>query len=729
MRKTSFLPALAALAVLACTKPEEEAALPVEPAEPAPAGAVTLSAVLSEAVTSSKASVDAETGTFTWSGTDAVAVWSTGGTFTTFTLADGVGTAQARFSGTLTAGTPDQVAVYPASVAMDLSGHTLSLTLPSSIAWSEDITPTLAAVFSDGGAAPLAFKYLGGLLRVAVDNVPVGSASLELSAAGKQLAGDFTVDLSAARPEIKGDGTAAPLSITFDAVTEPGLSRVFCFPVPTGTYDDFSVTFKDADGVALPGMAVRARKVTNQVGRATLLTMPAVDLGIRLVWAYGSLSGDEALTQISGTVPAVDGAGNVYVTTNGSHLLTKISSTGTKLWSGTIGSGTTQNTSPSVDADDATVYAEVGNGTGTAVKAFASDGTEKWNFPYTSFFATSTPSPNFNQMAAAVGDQCIYVGNAGTTGSVLSINKSTGKRIAYVANAAGTAGPAGGVTSGMALTRGGVVSWHCVWGMYGANQGYLDAPSQEGDYGEYVPYGVAYRYGWAWSTANSGVAVSSIDGQDYLWSVGEEKTTDGAYNLHVICAPAAAGLGTSGSGVSQAWNFDHKITNVAHQDQGGICIGPRGEGIIALKNNGGDGGIYAVSTDGQKAYQYKIGADVAGAPAVDAAGNIHFLGDNGYYYIVRPDYATGTCTLLAKASLYTLAGSRGKDLGTATAARAWTSPMIGPDGKLYIGATLHKSWSDRYGCVLCAVYPGCTGPGDTPWPMKYADARHTCRQK
>ena len=52
----------------------------------------------------------------------------------------------------------------------------------------------------------------------------------------------------------------------------------------------------------------------------------------------------------------------------------------------------------------------------------------------------------------------------------------------------------------------------------------------------------------------------------------------------------------------------------------------------------------------------------------------------------------------------------------------WSSPAIGDDGKVYIQFT---DTSEKWGGVLCLKYEGCTGPGQTDWPMMGHDRRRT----
>ena len=99
------------------------------------------------------------------------------------------------------------------------------------------------------------------------------------------------------------------------------------------------------------------------------------------------------------------------------------------------------------------------------------------------------------------------------------------------------------------------------------------------------------------------------------------------------------------------------------------------------------------------------------------------------YYIIKPDYINKTATVVKEISLYELAVAAGCDLGSANDVRAWSSIAINGDGKIYLALTFHNNWDDLNGAVICLSYEGCTGPGNTPWPMKGADAARTGIQK
>lgn len=445
-------------------------------------------------------------------------------------------------------------------------------------------------------------------------------------------------------------------------------------------------------------------------------------------------------SEIRSNYPAVDAAGNVYVQiARGDAKVFKLSgSDGTIVWSADMGWTADINASPSCEPDGSVVYAVGGSsGSGRVIALNGGDGSVKWSFTPEKFFGNgNTPAPNFNQVAPAIGSNCIYVGNAGTTGSVLAINKTNGERVSYVSDKAdGTGGPAGGAQSGVSITAGGEVAWVGNYGIFTADQALLDAPKLTHEsYGGYVPWAQHFYHGWSYKSSRSGISCSKIDGKDAVWATVMEQTTGGQWNLHVICSKVEAGK--QGDYTAKQFTLDKKIENVTNQDQGGIVIGPRGEAIVSLK--GTPGSIAAVTPEGEIAYTYSMpgGKDVSGACAVDNNGYIHIVNDLSggadYYAIVKPDYENKTCEAVATCELNTLLREAGVDMGSCNQIRAWTSVMIGENGKIYLGVTASSSegGSTKQARVLCLSFRDTTGPSTvSPWPQRAADAAHTGRQK
>ena len=675
-----------------------------------------------------------------WRNGDRIGVYTDADTNVPFTLKPEFdGKREGLFEGTATDGAKVVAAYYPYDASAGDNAAQANVTVDATQyegADGHDIADNDLAVASVGDDGTLLFRSKLAMLRLSFTNTAsseIGGKALEsirVSVAGRDLAGSFTLaldDPEAALTTVKAQPSAT-LEFAEGATVDTGTEGLLMVNPAIETGDQIKISVRA--GGAWYGYTAEAKQALAAGTRYDIaIDASKCEYALMAEWAYAAAGGVNGFTSHT---PAIDGDGNVYFTTSNSTDLYKISSDGTLLWQQNIGFTGNQNTNPSIEADGGAIYACGGDGGNACITAFDPQGAKKWSFTNDKFYGNgATPKPSFNQMAPAIGEKCIYIGNAGTTGTVLSIDKATGERVAYVSgNTGGTGGPAGGVFSGMALSSEGVVAWFANYGMYAASQSLLDNPTQTHQtFGSYVPFGVRYGYSWAWKKSASGVACTSIDGVNCIASVGIEGTESGTYNLHVIAAPAAAGLGTSAPGASQAWKFDHIIENVANQDQGGIIVGPQGELIVALKNKNGDGGVYAVATDGTKAWQFKCGADVTGAPAVDNAGNIHVAADNGTYYVIRPDYATGECTVLAQAKVYDLVREAGIDTGTATAARMWTSVMIGDDGMIYLACEFHNNWKERHGVMVKLGYGGCTAPGNTPWPMKYADCRHTCVQK
>ena len=678
-----------------------------------------------------------------WSSGDRIGVYTDADNNVPFTLKPEYdGKREGRFEGTASEGAQVVAAYYPYDEAAGNDNTSATVTVDATQTQGADIADIadndLAVATVDGNGS-LIFRSKLAMLHFAFTNSAsseIGGKALEsirISVAGRDLAGRFTMALDDAGAALTAVGTQPSATLDFaDGATVADDTEGWLMVNPAIEAGDPIKISVLADGVWY-GYTAEAKQALAAGTRYNIaIDASKCEYALMAEWAYGGMN---VINKFSNHSPAIDAAGNVYFTTENSTNLYKLSPEGKLLWAEDIGFTGAQNTSPSVEPDGSAIYAGGGGSGGGAYSAFNPDGSKKWTLTKDKFFSNgATPAPNFNQEAAAIGEKNIYIGNAGTTGSVLSVDKATGERIAYVSNATnGTGGPTGGVTSGMALSSEGVVAWFANFGMFAANKSLLDSPTQTHEtYGAYVPFGVRYGYTWAWANSCSGVACTTIDGENCIASVGVEKTTGGSYNLHVIAAPAAAGLGTSGPGSSQSWKFDHKIESVKQQDQGGIVVGPEGEFIIALKNQNGDGGVYAVATDGKKAWQFKCGADVGGAPAVDNNGNIHVAADDGTYYVIRPDYATGECTVLASAKVYDLVREIGFDTGTATSARMWTSVMIGDDGMIYLGCEFRNNVSgltDRHGVVVKLGYGGSTAPGNTPWPMKWADCRHSCVQK
>ncbi len=717
-----------------CGKQETDSSLDEIQTEKPASGEITLSAVAAD----TKANVGSD-GLVTWSETDKIAVWSTGGSFSEFTLSDGAGETNAHFTGNIPDGTPSTVAVYPSSIAASLSGTTLGINLPAEIAWSEACQPPMVAVFSDNGEKPLSFRHLGGIIRIEYNKVPLIARSLQLCSNNKNISGAFEIDLSSEIPVMAASGSGSSVTVTFE---NPETDMVFFIPVPVGEYDNYTVCLRDAAGDPIPGTVKSVTKNSSRILRADLLQMPVINTGLQLKWGFGDFG---VQAQFQGHFPAIDKDGNIYVTVPGTTELWKFSNNGEVLWKKDIGFTGKQNTSPAVEADGSVIYAMGGDGGNGAVRAFNADGTTKWSFDKSKFFATGTPAPNFNFAFPAVGDNNIYVGNAGTTGSVVTISKATGERVSYVSGKAdGSGGPAGGVAAGVYVSKGGTVSFENNYGLFVADKDKMDVPEKtHSTYGNYTVYGLRFGYNWnsgqPWKYWNNhqksgtshraGAVCFSYGGTNYICYTGNEATgtanTNESNNLRVLCIADTYAKNENAPGLNVNNKFyEYVLRGVKYQDQGGIVTGDNAEVIVAMKKQSSDGGLIAVGPDGQLKWRFNINADVTGAAAVDDNGYIHCVSDwPAVYYILRVD-GNGNVEKVIEQNLFDLIKEKYPDMSSSySLARCWTSIKMAEDGAIVLALDLYDTNNTQHGYLASFMWPGTNGYSQkSSWPQKQADA-------
>lgn len=456
---------------------------------------------------------------------------------------------------------------------------------------------------------------------------------------------------------------------------------------------------------------------------------------ILLEWVYGGPESNLAGTCFRSTVPAIDNEGNVYFS-QGVHeneveggIVRKLNNKGELQASYNMELETAGWANPSIEMDGSVVYIAGGlDGCGKCVALNASDLTPKWAFEKDKFFGgNATPAPTIHdQTAPAIGNECIFIGNAKTVGTVISINKDTGERVAYVSgNNAGTGGPAGGVVSGLSLTRSGMVSWACIYGLYTADAAEMENPTEiNGTYGAFVPYNTRYITR-NWKYQNSGVACLTLDGVDHVAFAGSYSNS-----IYALCAKAQSA--TTLTNLYDPLNA-YVLSGCADQDQGGIVIGPRQELIFSVKHNSTHpGGVYASNPrTGELMWKFEIGKPVDGAVAVDNNGYIHIppTTNDGEYFIIEPDYVNKTAVVKASCKLHEIIADAGYSWAESIAdSRAWTSVMIDQSGKIYMAAEMYDAEHTPHAAVVCMSYAPTEGPGKTGWPMRYADSYHSNRQ-
>ncbi|MBQ4285503.1 MAG: hypothetical protein II720_03480 [Bacteroidales bacterium] len=233
MRKSIlFGLAILSLAAVSCSR-EMEA-----PVAKSDVKVVTLGAALSD----TKAAIS-DAGKFTWQEGDELSVATDGG-FVTFKLTAGAGSDKADFTAILDAKAQmGEVAVYPAG-AHALAGNSLTVNLPAEYVYEEANTnvPLLGAVTDHA----VAMKYIGGVVRFPVSNMPAGAAKVVLYA-DKKISGDFTLDVTQAEAALAAGEGASEVAYTI-ATVEPNM--VFNFPLPVGEYN-LKLQILDASGAPL----------------------------------------------------------------------------------------------------------------------------------------------------------------------------------------------------------------------------------------------------------------------------------------------------------------------------------------------------------------------------------------------------------------------------------------------------------------------------------------------
>jgi len=161
-------------------------------------------------------------------------------------------------------------AVYPPENLKFYRNDTLMLTLPASYSISDRLDDTPAESFvplpliaTNVSGSDLVFYQVGGLMRLIVNDIPVGTTTL-LVDFGKRITGDFAMKVPtpgtsviAIDNPLKRKGSTVTFTVSESAT---GLSAetdavVVNIPVPTGTYTDLMVVARDAAGTALAAWA------------------------------------------------------------------------------------------------------------------------------------------------------------------------------------------------------------------------------------------------------------------------------------------------------------------------------------------------------------------------------------------------------------------------------------------------------------------------------------------
>lgn len=277
MKKSIFFIGLALAALASCTKVET----PVEQT-----GGLT---VLTATIEATKVDASSTYG-LSWANGDEISVWTSKGRFVTFSNS-GSGAVD-KFVATLDAGeTASDYAIYPASSSHAFDGTTLTLNLPDTYAWQDGhiLMPMVASV----SGSTLEFKHAGGLLAFEVSGVPASATAFKLVANNSLgITGDFTY--SAGKIEAASGSTANTVTVNFPAGTASSMR--FLVPVPTGTYDDFTISaLAGTDEIAktVKQVAAAANVVAARTALRFALTFPSTDIYVSPAGA-GTKTGSDA---------------------------------------------------------------------------------------------------------------------------------------------------------------------------------------------------------------------------------------------------------------------------------------------------------------------------------------------------------------------------------------------------------------------------------------------------
>ena len=270
MNNISLLTILAlATSLMACQRTLDPRETPG--AEPGGTHKVVLQARLAEPGGTKVAIDESNSGNFAWSAGDQIAVHSSDGNYHVLPLMDGAGTANALFEGELS-GDQDFYAVYPASARVDAhyGDGTLQVTLPASytISGSMGTASPIPMIAVNSGNA-LSFKYLCGMYRLSLDDVPSGTNQITVTF-DKDVTGTFTVtNPGTDAPYIATTAGSTGRTVTFNlssALAAETDGFVLNVPVPTGTYEE-NIKVVATGGTMFQAKIPNPRAIARATGR------------------------------------------------------------------------------------------------------------------------------------------------------------------------------------------------------------------------------------------------------------------------------------------------------------------------------------------------------------------------------------------------------------------------------------------------------------------------------
>lgn len=421
--------------------------------------------------------------------------------------------------------------------------------------------------------------------------------------------------------------------------------------------------------------------------------------------------------------PAIDDEGNIY--SGSGRFLRKFDKSGAQLWEAELlpaGSTRSITATPSIDTDGSVYVATGGDATSTAVFKYTKDGTQLWKF--NNFYANngSTAAPNIaGTIIPTIGDEMIYIGNVGTTGTVMSIHKGQGYRNYYAASPEHTGAPAGGCRSLVVSTAANALFFS------NGGYGFSYVPKNALDVAKSNPDDdICGRTDVRPYTKNNGTMAGAM-----LVDEVKGKTCAIAFRSSDE-EPATVIAYTVADALDQCEVAKVVIPEGVSNDAGGVVKYGDDKYVVSLNYSTGNdnGGVAIVSlAQGQVLARLRTQEKVSGAAAVDAAGNIIFGTEEGSLYIVKYNEGSADLQVVFKQKVFDLiqADARYKEHDICKlyeAAKVYSSPVIADDGTIYIHIANDNKLYRTNSLLFSLTFADTKAPGTSSWPMMGKNRKH-----
>ena len=287
MKKIFILISLAFTAFFGCVQPELDTPVTEE---------MEYNTVLTAKIPGAKVAIDEAYTKLSWNNGDKISVLTSSGAYREFVYDGNDGATSAEFKGTLLGG--EEIAgwaIYPAHAdhsVVEATGRP-RVYLPNEYEWKEGqvMGPMVAAV-SEGMAS---FSHAGGLFAFDVKNVPAGTDAFRFYTSKVDISGINTFQHDNTLKYVEGDEDGSYVDMIFTALEE-AKDMKFYIPVPTGSYEDFTIYFHNEgyEGANESGyVTIRKSTKTNVIEAATVKVFSvAVEGGVWYVTESGSAEAD-----------------------------------------------------------------------------------------------------------------------------------------------------------------------------------------------------------------------------------------------------------------------------------------------------------------------------------------------------------------------------------------------------------------------------------------------------